>query len=79
MIHKPALRQIIDQWLLILSEEQFISYLPILRRAFSTFSVEEKEAIYDLLFSGRFMEERTITINQKRRELVLQGVKQLLD
>lgn len=79
VIHKPALRQIIDQWLLILSEEQFTSYLPILRRAFSTFSVEEKEAIYDLLFSGRFMEERTITINQKRRELVLQGVKQLLD
>lgn len=79
VIHKPALRQIVDQWLLTLNEEQFITYLPILRRAFSTFTVEEKEAIYDLLFFGNFVEEKVPTINLKRQNIVLQGVKNMLN
>ncbi|MCB0667935.1 MAG: hypothetical protein KDC80_19045 [Saprospiraceae bacterium] len=78
IIHKKTLRQIIDQWILTLDEETFLNYLPILRRTFSTFSVEEKEAIYDLLFSGKFVNEDIAMINEKRKHIILQGVQKIL-
>lgn len=78
MIHKLTLRQIIDQWLLTLEEETFLTYLPILRRTFSTFALEEKEAIYQLLFSRHFREENPLHINEKRKDMVLDGLKSLL-
>ncbi|NND33306.1 MAG: hypothetical protein HKN76_12010 [Saprospiraceae bacterium] len=78
LIQKPALRKIIDQWILPLTEEQFITFLPILRRTFSSFSVEEKEALYNLLFAGRFVEEKDVNVNDQRKELVLPTLRFLL-
>lgn len=78
IIHKPVLRQIIDQWLLALDEETFLNYLPILRRTFSTFSSQECEAIYDLLFSGKFIVENKASLHPKRKMIILQGVSKIL-
>jgi hypothetical protein len=77
LIHNPSLRLIIDQWMLGLDQDTFISYLPIMRRTFSTFSVEEKEAIYQLLFANKFVEEEVIQIDQKRKQLVIGGIRKL--
>ncbi|MCB0686506.1 MAG: hypothetical protein KDC53_08275, partial [Saprospiraceae bacterium] len=78
IIHKSSLRQIIDAWLLTQDEETFMSYLPILRRAFSTFSLEEKEAIYDLLFSGKFVDEVVKKYDSNRKQKIVEGVRNLL-
>jgi hypothetical protein len=79
IIQKPSLRKIIDQWLIPLTQEQFISYLPVLRRTFSTFTSEEKESLYDLLFSGKFVEVQENNINEKRREQILPTLRYLLE
>jgi hypothetical protein len=79
LIQKPSLRNIIDQWIMPLNQDQFISFLPILRRTFSTFSIEEKEALYDLLFAGKFAAVSHSELNEKRRALVLPTLRYLLD
>jgi len=78
LIHKEALRHIIDQWLMAQTEEQFIAFLPILRRTFSTFSVEEKEAIYDLLSKGKFVKKEPFHLNNERKGLILPTIKEML-
>jgi hypothetical protein len=75
LIHNPSLRLIIDQWMSGLDQEIFLGYLPIMRRTFSTFSVEEKEAIYQLLFSNKFIEKEVIDIDEKRKQLIIGGVR----
>ncbi len=45
LIHDPALWQLLDEWVLSLSEASFITILPILRRTFSAFSDPERRQI----------------------------------
>ncbi len=48
LIHDPALWQLLDEWVLSLSEASFITILPILRRTFSAFSDPERRQIGEL-------------------------------
>ena len=78
LIHNPPLRLIIDQWMLSLDQEIFMTYLPIMRRTFSTFSVEEKEAIYQLIFSNKLVEDNVVQIDQKRKQLIIEGISKII-
>ncbi|MBK8502890.1 MAG: hypothetical protein IPL46_12120 [Saprospiraceae bacterium] len=78
LIHNSSLRLIIDQWMLSLDQETFLTYLPIMRRTFSTFSVEEKEAIYQLLFSNKLVEDNVVQIDQKRKQWIIEGISKII-
>lgn len=79
LVQKPELRGVVDKWLLSLEEQNFISVLPILRRTFSTFSTQEKEILFNLLFSGKMERATTHLIQESRKELVLPVLHYLLD
>ncbi len=79
LIHKPNLRALIDRWLLDQEQEQFMAFLPILRRTFSTFNSQEKESLFQLLFAGRFVEEQKVVINTQRKELIETAIRRLLE
>lgn len=49
LIHQPEIWPVIDQWLMNLEDERFVSQLPILRRAFSDFSIPQRRQIKDQL------------------------------
>lgn len=78
LVHHPALRTIIDDWFLTLSEEEFLTYLPIVRRTFGTFNESEKEMIYGLLFSRSESEEKVLDLDPARRDTVLPALRKLL-
>src|SRR5262249_2645469 len=48
LIHHAALWRIVNQWVMSLSNETFISALPLLRRTFSTFPSGERRQIGEL-------------------------------
>ncbi|MEM7555754.1 MAG: DUF5682 family protein [Cyanobacteria bacterium P01_A01_bin.84] len=83
LLHDDILWQVLDDWVSNLSEESFITLLPLLRRTFATFTTPErrqmgekaKKAVRD-----RFTDETEDInqINQKNAEMVLPIVKQLL-
>lgn len=52
LIHHAALWQLINQWVMSLAGETFISVLPLLRRTFSTFPAGERRQIGELAKSG---------------------------
>jgi hypothetical protein len=47
LLHDDALWRLIDDWLVTLREETFVVLLPLLRRAFSTFSAPERRQLGD--------------------------------
>ncbi len=78
LIHHPTLRNIIDHWFLNLSEEDFMTYLPIIRRTFGTFHDDEKNAIFQLIFDGRSRQQNDRQLDDARKALVLPAVKKLI-
>jgi hypothetical protein len=52
LIHHASLWRLVNQWVMSLSDETFISVLPLLRRTFSTFPVGERRQIGELAKSG---------------------------
>lgn len=52
LIHHASLWQLVDQWVMSLSNEMFISVLPLLRRAFSAFPAGERRQIGELAKNG---------------------------
>jgi hypothetical protein len=52
LIHHASLWQLVNQWVMSLAEEAFISVLPLLRRTFSTFPVGERRQIGELAKSS---------------------------
>jgi hypothetical protein len=50
LIHDGPLRQAVDEWLAGLTEEDFIAYLPLFRRVFSTLDKSERRRLMDALF-----------------------------
>jgi hypothetical protein len=45
LLHDDALWRLIDAWLLALREETFVALLPLLRRAFSSFTAPERRQL----------------------------------
>lgn len=52
LIHHPRLWQMLDEWVLSLSEDLFTALLPLLRRTFSTFAAPERRQIGELARTG---------------------------
>ena len=52
LIHHASLWRLINQWVMSLSDEAFVSVLPLLRRTFSTFPAGERRQIGELATSG---------------------------
>ena len=52
LIHHATLWRLLNQWVMSLSHETFISVLPLLRRTFSTFPAGERRQIGELAKSG---------------------------
>lgn len=48
LIHHASLWRLVNQWVMSLSEETFVSVLPLLRRTFSTFPAGERRQIGEL-------------------------------
>ncbi len=48
LIHHQALWQILDNWVTQLSKDEFVEVLPLLRRAFSNFTVAERKKMLNL-------------------------------
>lgn len=53
LIHDHVLRQIIDQWLVAIGEEDFTNLLPVLRRGFSGFDRAERRRLLDEIAKAR--------------------------
>lgn len=49
LIHDTALRKIVDDWLLALNEEDYVSTLPLLRRVFSDMDRNERHELLERL------------------------------
>jgi hypothetical protein len=47
LLHHPALRRLVDEWLAMLDEPDFMSTLPVLRRTFSRFSPAERQLLFE--------------------------------
>ena len=79
LVHRPNLYHLIDRWLMVQSEEQFMQYLPILRRAFSTFTPAEKKMLYNLLDQEDRPSLPKHETNQQRREVILPAMTNFLN
>ncbi len=62
LIHRPVLYEVIDGWLQQLDEEAFHTFLPILRRTFSTFSPAEKKVLMQLISGPVNREEESSSL-----------------
>ncbi|NND06458.1 MAG: hypothetical protein HKN87_08755 [Saprospiraceae bacterium] len=78
LIHHPALRSVVDSWFGALTDEEFMTYLPIIRRTFGTFHESEKEMIYSLLFEKRKLTNVDATLDETRTDAVLPTLRKLL-
>lgn len=78
LIHRPTLRDIVDQWMSSLDDDTFMNFLPILRRTFSTFTSSEKEVIYDLLFGREKHIKTSFSVDTERQEIARKGLNRLL-
>ncbi len=52
LIHEPALLGLVDAWLAALPSDRFSDVLPLLRRAFSSFSMPERRQIGERVRGG---------------------------
>ncbi len=78
LIHRPALYQVVDEWLTSQGDDQFEQTLPILRRTLSTFSDSEKQAIYQLIDKPGTVKLSFQPLDQRRQGIILSGMKPLL-
>ena len=52
LLHDEELWQVLDEWVMSLSEDNFINILPLLRRTFSTFSPSERRQMGEKVKGG---------------------------
>jgi hypothetical protein len=80
LIHDPALWQLLDEWVLSLSETSFIAVLPILRRTFSAFSAPERRQIGEFARNtgNRLLSATEIKLDPVRAEKALALVNLIL-
>ncbi len=78
LVHRPSLYKLIDRWFTDQSEEQFMQYLPILRRSFATFSSAEKQIIFQILDRSKEEPSKEVRINHDRSQLVLPALREML-
>lgn len=53
LIHDTELRRLLDDWILGLSDDEFVGVLPLVRRTFGTFSPSDRRSVAGRLASGR--------------------------
>ena len=49
LIHYPSLMEVVDDWIGDWNDDQFLQYLPVLRRIFASYSKTEKQVLIDLI------------------------------
>jgi hypothetical protein len=81
LIHDDGLWQILDDWVLLLQEENFMAQLPLLRRTFATFSEAERQQLTQRAKQGDRRDaaatEQT-RFDQQRADTILPLMAQLL-
>ena len=80
LLHNPMLWQLVNQWVMSLSSDQFVSVLPLLRRTFSTFPSGERRQIGELAKDGVPVQvfDANDQLDMQRVEKVLPLLKMLL-
>jgi hypothetical protein len=82
LLHDDALWRLVDDWLASLHEETFVALLPLLRRAFSTFTAPERRQLGDRArrpgASAGLRESEDADFDQARAEAGLRTVLTLL-
>jgi hypothetical protein len=79
LLHDDSLLALVDLWLLELTPEAFTQVVPLLRRAFSSFSAGERRNIGEKIKSGGTQVRVTVqTADSERADLVLPVVAALL-
>ncbi|MDH3650196.1 MAG: DUF5682 family protein [Saprospiraceae bacterium] len=80
LLHYANLRQVVDQWMISISDEHFTSFLPILRRVFSRFSKGEKEVLFELINRGdRHITRSELPYDQTRIDILLPVLQKALE
>jgi hypothetical protein len=69
LIHFPALRAVIDEWIGAWEDDQFLHYLPVLRRIFSSYSTTEKQVLLDLVRTDNTWERHEYPILEPHRKM----------
>ena len=77
LLHDEALWQLVDSWLVHLSEEHFVQLLPLLRRTIATFSHPERQQIAAKVGGQQQQQQRQQTLNNQRGQLVLPVLAQI--
>ncbi|MEM6263162.1 MAG: DUF5682 family protein [Bacteroidota bacterium] len=80
LVYHPGLVRLMDQWMMELSEEQFIQALPLLRRSFSHFSQAEKRELTHHALNPTQQEKNTDapSLNHDRVQRVMPILRQIL-
>lgn len=79
LIHDDELWQILDDWVALLHEENFMAQLPLLRRTFATFSEAERQQLAQRAKQGdrRAAATEPIPFDQQRADTILPLMAQL--
>jgi hypothetical protein len=80
LIHQDEILYVVDRWLASLSEETFLSTLPLIRRAFARFESPERRVIAEKLARGSAPRTRdaSLVINEARAARVLPTLAHIL-
>ncbi|PPC78914.1 hypothetical protein C4K68_02620 [Pokkaliibacter plantistimulans] len=80
LLHDDALWQLVNEWLLSLSEEHFLHVLPLVRRRLSEFSPHERRQLAERARHGapRQPSSLQLELDQQRAALTLPLLRQLL-
>ncbi|WP_088239728.1 DUF5682 family protein [Calothrix rhizosoleniae] len=83
LLHDEILWQVLDDWVIGLSADSFITLLPLLRRTFATFSSPEKRQMGEKVKQGNRDRVKSHTVegsefNQENAAVVLPTITQLL-
>jgi hypothetical protein len=79
LLHDDALWQLLDEWVMGLSDNTFKMLLPLLRRTFSTFQPpDRREMLQRAQHGARRSQEEEVTLNLERAERVLPLLVQIL-
>ncbi len=83
LIHNPGFWTLLDNWIMSLSEIQFKTILPVLRRTFSNFQEPERKKMLSIAQNWqpgeKIKKQEEIEIDEKQAEIALQAVRKLLE
>jgi hypothetical protein len=78
LIHDEQVWQLVDSWLVHLSEEHFVQLLPLLRRTIASFNMPEKQQIAAKVGGQGQQSKQVQAIDESRANLVLPVLAQIL-